>query len=200
MERFIGAVSLTVLLMGLAAVAQVQPEASRPISKLVSPTSRKLLNPNQFAADSLLSRAELAQLLVTAFRLRSTPAAAQDNATDVPQFHWAKAEIQTVLSRGIMSRDRQGRFNPNQPVARAEALAALAKAQGKKPLPETVTQEILSRYPDAVQVPVAQRGAIAASIQTGGFPLEAGKIAPSAPITRGDMVKVLGVYLGQNKK
>jgi hypothetical protein len=201
MERFIGAISLTVLLMGLTAVAQVQPEASSPMSKL-SPASRALLDPdpslNKLATDSPLSRAELAQLLVKAFQIR--PALKPTKAIDVPDSHWAKAEIQTVLSRGIMSRDRQGNFHPNQLVPRTEALAALAKAQGKKILSEPAINDILSRYPDAIQIPAADRGAIAMSLQTGIFPLEAGKIAPMTPITRSDMVHALSIYLGETKK
>jgi S-layer homology domain len=200
MERFIGAVSLTVLLMGLTAVAQVQPEASSPLSNL-SPASRALLDPsvNKLAQDSPLSRAELAQLLVKAFQLRPAPKSVK--AIDVPADHWAKSEIQTVLSRGIITPDRQGNFHPNQLVPRAEALAALAKAQGKnKTLPEQSINEILSRYPDAIQIPAADRGAIALSLKTGVLPLESGKIAPLTPITRNDMAHALSVYLGKNKK
>jgi S-layer homology domain len=201
MERFIGAISLTVLLMGLTAVAQVQPEASSPVSKL-SPTSRALINPdpglNKLAPDSPLSRAELAQLLVKTFQLRPAPKTVK--AIDIPNSHWAKADIQTVLSRGIMTPDRQGNFHPNQLVPRAEALAALAKAQGKKALPESTINQILSRYPDAIQIPAADRGAIALSLKTGSLPLESGKIAPLSPITRNDMVHALSVYLGENKK
>jgi S-layer homology domain len=199
MERVIGAISLTVLLMGLTAVAQVQPESPNPLSKL-SPASRALLDPalNQLPTNSPLSRAELAQLLVKTFQLRPTPKPTK--AIDVPDSHWAKSEIQTVLSRGIMSRDRQGNFHPNQLVPRTEALTALAKAQGKKVLSEQAINDILSRYPDATQIPAADRGAIAMSLQTGIFPLESGKIAPMTPITRSDMVHALSVYLGENKK
>jgi hypothetical protein len=199
MERFIGAVSLTVLLMGLTAVAQVQPPDSSPLSNL-SPASRALLDPsvNKLAKDSPLSRAELAQLLVKAFQLRPAPQSVK--AIDVPADHWAKSEIQIVLSRGIMIADRQGNFHPNQLVPRAEALAALAKAQGKKTLPEQSINEILSRYPDAIQIPAADRGAIAMSLKTGVLPLESGKIAPMTPITRNDMAHALSVYLGKNKK
>jgi hypothetical protein len=97
--------------------------------------------------------------------------------------------------------DRQGNFHPNQLVPRAEALAALAKAQGKKKtLPEQTINEILSRYPDAIQIPTADRGAIAMSLKTGVLPLESGKIAPMTPITRNDMAHALSVYLEKNKK
>jgi S-layer homology domain len=202
MERFIGAISLTVLLMGLTAVAQVQPEPS-PLSNL-SPASRALLDPalNKLTPDSPLIRAELAQLLVKTFQLRPAPKSVR--AIDIPASHWAKADIQTVLSRGIMTLDRQGNFNPDQLVPRAEALAALAKTQGKKTLPESTINQILSRYPDAIQVPPADRGTIAMSLKTGSLPLESGKIAPLSPITRNDMVHALSVYQdkyqGKNKK
>jgi hypothetical protein len=200
MERFIGAISLTILLMGLTAVAQVQPqpEGSGSLSKLMSPTSKTLLAPEEIPADSPITRADLAQLLVKTFQIRPLPQKVQ--AKDVPGSYWAHSEIQTLLSRGIMTRDRQGRFNPNQAVSRAEALAVLAKAQGKKPLPETTVNDILSRYPDAIQIARADRSAIAASLQTGILPLESGKIAPHTPITRNDMVHALNVYQEDHKK
>jgi S-layer homology domain len=200
MERFIGAISLTVLLMGLTAVAQVQPqpEGSGSLSKLMRPTAKTLLAPDKAPADPPITRADLAQLLVKTFQLRPLPQKVQ--AKDVPESYWAHSEIQTILSRGIMTRDRQGKFHPNQPVSRAEALATLAKAQGKKPLSTPTVNDILSRYPDAIQIATADRSAIAASLKTGILSLESGKIAPHAPITRNDMVHALSAYQGDNKK
>lgn len=200
MERFIGAISLTVLLVGLTAVAQVQPQPERSgsLSKLISPTSKTLLDLNEAPADPLITRADLAQLLVKTFQLR--PLHQKVQVKDVPESYWAHSEIQTVISRGIMTCDRQGKFNPQQSVSRAEALAILAKAKGKKPLPAPIVNHILSRYPDAIQIASADRSTIAASLQTGTLPLESGKIAPHIPITRNDMAHALRVYLGQNKK
>lgn len=203
MERFIGAISLTVLLVGLTAVAQVQPqpEGSGSLSKLISPTSKTLLDPDGFPADPPVTRADLAQLLVKTFQLRPLHQKVQvKQVKDVPESYWAHSEIQTVISRGIMTCDRQGKFNPQKSVSRAEALAILAKAKGKKPLPAPIVNHILSRYPDAIQIASADRSAIAASLQTGILPLESGKIAPHVPITRNDMAHALRVYLGQNKK
>lgn len=200
MERFIGAISLTVLLVGLTAVAQVQPqpEESGSLSKLISPTSKTLLALHETPTDPPITRADLAQLLVKTLQLR--PLSQKVQAKDVPESYWAHLEIQTVLSRGIMTRDRQGKFYPNQSVSRAEALATLAKAQGKKSLPAPTVNAILSRYPDAIQIATADRSAIAMSLQAGILPLSSGKIAPHTPMTRIDMVRALSIYRGDNKK
>ncbi|MBW4514981.1 MAG: S-layer homology domain-containing protein [Timaviella obliquedivisa GSE-PSE-MK23-08B] len=200
MERLIGAISLTVLLVGVSAVAQVQPQPEGSLSKLISPASKTLLASDKVPADPPLSRAELAQLLVKEFRLRPFSQISQAKVQDVPESYWAHSEIQTVLSRGIMTCDRQGKFHPSQPVPRTEALAILAKAQGEKPLPESTVKAILSRYPDAVQIPKADRSAIAMSLQSGILPLDSGKIAPHTPMTRSAMVRVLSIYKGDNKK
>jgi hypothetical protein len=183
MERFFGAISLTVLLLGLTAVTQVQP--STPL------ISSKILTVN---ADVPLSRADLAKLLVKTFQLRSTPQSVAFK--DIAKSHWAYADIQTVVSLGLMA-DRQGKFLPDQAVPRAEALAILAKAKGLEPLPEKMVNDILSRYPDAAEVPSGSRGAIATSLQTGLLSPKAGKIAPLSPMTRGDMVHALGVLSGK---
>jgi S-layer homology domain len=190
MERFFGAISLTVLLLGLTAVAQVQP--SPPL------ISSKVLLPNN--ADAPLSRADLAKLLVKTLGLHPLPQTLPQTVTlpDVSKSHWAHAEIQTVVSLGLMT-TRQGQFLPNQPVPRAEALAILAKAKGLEPLPEKAVTEILSRYPDGKEVPTGARGAIATSLQTGLLSPKAGKIAPLSPITRGDMVHALGILSGRTE-
>jgi hypothetical protein len=202
MERFLGAISLTVLLLGLSSVAQVQPQPEGSLSKLISPTAKTLLAPDKVPADPPLSRADFAQLLVKTFQLRplSQTVQAKTQAQDVPESYWAHSDIQIVLSQGIMTCDRQGNFHPNRTVPRAEALAILAKAQGEKPLPEPTVKAILSRYPDAIQIPTADRSAIAMSLQAGILPLDSGKIAPHTPMTRNDMVRVLSVYTGDNKK
>ena len=200
MERFIGAISLTVLLVGLSAVAQVQPTPEGSLSKLISPTSKTLLAPDPAPTDPPLSRADFAQLLVTTFQLRPLPQTNQAKVQDVPESYWAHSDIQVVLSRGMMNCDRQGKFHPNESVPRTEALAILAKAQGKKPLPEATVKAILKRYPDAIQIPLADRSAIALSLQAGVLPLDSGKIAPHTPMTRNAMARVLSVYVGDNKK
>ncbi|NJR39536.1 MAG: S-layer homology domain-containing protein [Leptolyngbyaceae cyanobacterium CSU_1_4] len=200
MERLIGAISLTVLLVGLSAVAQVQPPPEGSLSKLISPTSKTLLTLDKSPADPPLSRAEFAQLLVQAFRLRPASQGSQAQAGDVPASHWAHSDVQIVLSRGIMSRDRQGNFRPHESVPRTEALAILAKAQGKKPLPESTVKAILKRYPDSIQIPTADRSAIALSLQAGILPLDSGRIAPHTPMTRNTMVRALSLYKGGNKK
>jgi len=200
MERFIGAISLTALLIGLSAVAQVQPQPEGSLSELISPTSKTLLAPDKTPADPPLSRADFAQLLVQTFQLRLLPQTNQAKVKDVPESYWAHSDIQIVLSRGVMSCDRQGKFYPNQVVPRTEALAILIKAQGKKPLPESTVKAILKRYPDAIQIPTADRGAIAMSLQAGLLSLDSGKIAPHTPMTRNAMARLLSVYVGDNKK
>lgn len=194
MERFIGAISLTVLLVGLSAVAQVQPPPEGSLSKLISPTSKTLLAPDKTPTNLPLNRADFAQLLVKTFHLRPLSQVAQAQPQDIPKSYWADSEIKTVLGHGIMTCDRQGNFRPNQSVPRAEALVILAKVQGKKPLPESTVKTILSRYPDAIQIPTADRSAIAMSLQAGILPLNSGKIAPHTPMTRSDMIHVLSIY------
>ncbi len=183
MERLFGAISLTVLLLGLTAIAQVEPAPPSATSQVLLPES----------ADAPLSRADLAKLLVKSLQLRPLPPSA--TIPDVPPSHWAAADIQTVVSLGIMT-VHQGQFLPNQFVPRAEALAILARAKGLEPLPEKTAIAILNRYPDGDDVPRGTRGAIARSLQNGLLNPKAGKIAPLSPMTRGDMVYALGILSG----
>jgi hypothetical protein len=188
MERFLSALSLTVLLVGLSAVAQVQPPNQATLG------FKKNLPSLTPTADLPLSRAELAKILTQRFDLRVQSAIVA--IPDLDKSHPAYTQIQAVLSHGLMTRDAEGQFYPDHLVPRAEALTIVAKAQGAKPLPEATVNQILSRYPYAQQIPMAARGAIATSLQNGWIPLKAGKIAPLSPITHREIGQALGIYLG----
>lgn len=52
---------------------------------------------------------------------------------DVPDHHWAKAEIEKAVYYGLLSGSSDTEFSPAEPITRADFVSALARAQG---LPE----------------------------------------------------------------
>lgn len=196
-ERFISALSLTLLLTSLSAVAQVQL-SSDPIANVTAAGWMTNYPDGTFRAEAVLSRAELASILVKAFRLnqRQPLFANTVELQDVPRSHWAYNEIQTVLRNGIMNGYREGQFFPEQRVTRAEAFSIIAQAHGVFQFPEETVSKLLDSYPDAAEIPSWARKSMATALYEGFVNLQVDqKIAPLAPMTRGDLAHALGVYL-----
>lgn len=199
-ERFLSALSLTLLLSSLSAVAQVQrpTDSIDPIAEVTATGWMNVYSDGNFRSESVLSRAELASILVKAFRLgqrqpqQSNPVQLQD----VPASHWAYADIQTVLQNGIMMGYREGRFFPEQRMTRAEAFSIIAQAYGVFQFPEESVSEILSPYPDATAIPAWAKKSMATALHEGFVNLQPDRqIIPLAPMTRGDAAYALSVYL-----
>lgn len=201
MQRFISALSLTVLLSGVSALAQVQP-SQNPVNQVIE-AGLMSANPNgDFQAETILSRAELASILVKTFQLnqRTSNQTSAVPVQDVPRSHWAYDDIQTVLRSGVMTGYREGRFFPDQRVTRAEAFSIFAQAYGVFQFPDATVNDILSRYPDAGSIPAWARKSMATALYEGFVNTDANsQINPLSPMTRGDMAHALSVYLSRQE-
>ncbi|WP_413173767.1 S-layer homology domain-containing protein [Anabaena azotica] len=189
----------------------IQAQATEPhsisnydyIQKVLEAKLMDNLPDGQFYPEKLISRAELASILVKAFYLDKREIAKQKKAIivpDVPKYHWAYQDIQTVLKTDIMKGYRGNMFFPNQKVTRAEGLAIFAQAYGVFQFPDQTINEILRPYPDAAIIPNWARKAIATVITEEFINTDAqGNIQPLNPMTRGDMAYLLSKYLQRQK-
>lgn len=189
------------------------PESSTPPASQLAPDNiQQVVAANlmanypdgQFHPERMISRAELAAILVKAFQLDKRVAANPETPTevqDVPASHWAYKDIQTVLKTGIMKGYRGNMFFPNQKVNRAEAFAILAQAYGVYQFSDNIVAEILAKYPDADAIPDWAKKSVATALDSGFVNTDAqGNIYPLQPITRGDMAYALSKYLELQKK
>lgn len=198
MERFVSALSLTILLTGLAAVAQVQSSPRDPIQEVFASGLMSPSPDGEFREDEAVSRAELASILVKTFRLnqRHIEHHVLLDVEDVPPSHWAYHDIQLVLRNGIMTGYREGRFYPDQRITRAEAFAIFAQAHGVFQFSEQAIDEVLAPYPDASKIPGWARKSMATAIHEGFVNLKAhNQIEPLSPMTREDVAYALSSYL-----
>lgn len=170
-----------------------------PIDRVVSAGLMNKDASGNFNADGLVSRADLAMILVKTFGLerRKTAQKPDREVPDVPKSYWAYSAIQTALKTGTMSGYRDGMFFPNQRVTRAEALAIFAQAYGVFQFPEPSISEILANYPDAGEIPNWARKSLATALYEGfvNIDLATNKINPLKPMTRGDIAYALIKYL-----
>ncbi len=158
----------------------------------------------QFHPERLVTRAELASVLVKAFDLTSRPHNRKETMpiADVSATHWAFPSIQTMLKTDTMLGYHQNqRFFPNHLVSRAEGYAIIAQAYGVYQFEQDSLKELLAPYQDRSQIPYWANKAIATSIRE-GFIHQRGKspqshLYPMDPLTRGDLVYALDVYLSR---
>lgn len=193
-KRLMSALSLTIMLSGLSAMAQ----PVSPIDRVVQAGLMSRTAGGDFREGAFLSRAELATILVKAFKLndRVSPQSAAVQVQDVPSSYWAYSDIQTVLRNGVMTGYREGRFFPEQRVTRAEAFSIFAQAYGVFQFPDQTIDNILSQYPDAAQVPSWARRSIATALYEGFVNVDANQnINAAQPMTRADMAYALSRYL-----
>ncbi|MBK1988156.1 S-layer homology domain-containing protein [Sphaerospermopsis aphanizomenoides BCCUSP55] len=210
MRHLISAISLTVVLQTCPIIVQAQSTEQVPvkssedyIQKVLQAKLMDNLPDGQFYPERLISRAELASILVKAFYLDQRQIAKQEKTIvvpDVPNYYWAYQDIQTVLKTDIMKGYRGNMFFPNQKVTRAEGLAIFAQAYGVFQFPKQTINAILQSYPDAQFIPNWARKAIATVITEGFMNTDAqGNINPLHPMTRGDMAYLLSKYLQRQK-
>ncbi|MBD2359152.1 S-layer homology domain-containing protein [Tolypothrix sp. FACHB-123] len=209
MRQFISTLSLVFLLQNFSAIpllsvaqaASIEP--SEAIQKVVAAKWMTNSADGNFYPERLISRAELAAIMVKVFGLDKRQAVSKENivVNDVPSSHWAFNDIQIVLKTDIMKGYRGNLFFPNQRVTKAEALAIFAQAYGVFQFPEETVKEILASHPDAGSIPTWARQAIATVITEGFINTDAqGNIFPLRPMTRGDMAYVLSKYLQRQQK
>ncbi len=175
---------------------QNSAQSSKAIQRVVTAKLMTNYSDGNFYAEKLMSRAELAAIMVKTFALDKRNLPSEDvEVADVPSSHWASKDIQTVLKTGIMKGYRGNLFFPNQRVTRAEGLAIFAQAYGVFQFSDDTVNEILSTYSDKESIPNWAKKAIATVVTEGFIDSWQPQLSPLKPMTRGDMAYVLSQYL-----
>ncbi len=81
------------------------------------------IDQEQFAPDKVVTRAQAATLLVRAMNLSLDYGST--HFKDIPHTHWAKHYIQTAYKNGLFIGDKNGYFNPEQPLTREQMAAVI---------------------------------------------------------------------------
>ena len=204
MRKLLSTLSLVLLLQNLplSVAKALEPSEKLHSEEIQQVITAKLMTNSpdgNFYPERMISRAELAAILVKAFNLEQREAVKQQESKtvpDVPRSHWAFNDIQTVLKTDIMKGYRGNLFFPNQRVTRAEGMAIFAQAYGVFQFGDSTVNEILEPHPDAVSIPVWDRRAIATVVAEGFINTDAqNNISRLRPMTRGDMAYLLSQYL-----
>jgi len=184
---------------------KVSTQPSDSVTKVVAAKLMTNFPDGNFYPEKLITRGELASILVKAFQLDKRQAASKGAditpPADVSPGHSAFNDIQTVLKTGIMKGYRNNLFFPNQRINRAEALAIFAQAYGVFQFGDDTVNEILAPHPDAASIPGWARKAIATIVTEGFINTDTqGNLFPLQPMTRGDMALVLSKFLQREQR
>jgi len=210
MKKLLGTLTLITLLQTSPIIAQEKSPKTIPVTsseyiqRVVNSKLMDNFSDGKFYKDKLISRAELASILVKAFYLDKRAIISQKKSLfipDVPPSYWAYKDVQIVLKTDIMKGYRGNLFFPNQRVTRAEGLAIFAQAYGVFQFPDQIVNKILSSHPDAKNIPDWARKAIATVIAEEFVNMDTqGNIYPLRPISRGDLAYVLSKFLQRQHK
>jgi hypothetical protein len=198
MRRIASILPLVFLLQGIPVVAQ-NAAPLEPVEQVVAAGLMSASPDGNFRPEGILSRAELASILVKTFKLdkRAPQKQAAIPLQDVPPSYPAYNDIQLVLKNNVMSGYREGQFFPNQRVTRAEAFSIFAQAYGVFQFPDDTVAELLSRYSDSDKIPDWAKKSLVTALYEGFVNIDqtTNRINPLEPMTRGDMAYALSKYL-----
>ena len=153
-----------------------------------------------FKPNRNISRAEFATMLVKGFNLDDCGLSTECKFKDVPTSNWANAAIAKAVDENLLAGYPNGKFEPNHPVTRAEALTTIAKGMTCD-IDQCKADEILSKYADGNTVPNWARIPIAKSLQNGALKdsPNPNMIMPNKDATRAEiasMMQTVRVALG----
>ena len=118
----------------------------------------------QFEPSKEITRGEYAKMLDRAFAERSattTPV----SFNDIPDSYPRKEAIDKSVQLGFMTGYSPTKFAPNQPIPRYQLQISLAKGL-QLPIPPG-TDKVLSKFPDAAQMPTYAREKMSAAVDSG---------------------------------
>jgi uncharacterized surface protein with fasciclin (FAS1) repeats len=103
-----------------------------------------------FKPEQAVTRAEFAAMIQKAFNQNPARQLPQGGFSDVPANYWAAAAIQEAYETGFMSGYPQNRFQPNERIAKVDAIVALTSGLG---LNASDTSSVNTYFTDASAIP-----------------------------------------------
>ncbi|WP_373538790.1 S-layer homology domain-containing protein [Chamaesiphon sp.] len=145
---------------------------------------------DRFDPSKQITRGEYAKMLDRAFADRPTTATAV-NFNDIPADYPRKEAVDKSVQLGFMAGYSPTKFAPNQSIPRYQLQISLAKGL-QLPIP-TSAEQVLSKFPDAAQMPTYAREKMAAAVDS-GLTIKDGtadRLKPAQNATRADAAALI---------
>lgn len=153
-----------------------------------------------YKADNNVIRAEFCSMVVSALRLREKSIDSIRNFKDVEDWYWAYNDIQLASFFDLVVGTPDGYFYPKNTVTRAEALSVVLNSLSTNDMTHEEALQILSKYPDAKEVPLWALVKTAKAVQNGlmyNTPGHEHTLEPNRPATRGEIAMFLYKMMAQ---
>lgn len=144
-----------------------------------------------FKPNRNISRAEMASMVVKGYNLENTQMTSEGDFKDVPKYHWAYEAINKGASSDMIAGHPDGKFHPNSPITRCEAMSILSKGINC-PMDACKADEILGKYQDGSSIPSWAKEHIAKAIDNGALKdSTSSRIRPQDNATRAEVSSML---------
>lgn len=146
---------------------------------------------NTLGVRNQATRGEVMQMIYNAFNLDKQVASVTSNFTDVPSTHAYYTAINAANQLGIAQGD-QGKFRPNEPITRQDAMTLLYRAFVKLGVTMTSgTASDLQSFGDFKEVSSYAIEPLASMARSGIIQGDAGLIKPTGNVSRGEISVML---------
>lgn len=138
---------------------------------------------NFYPQDSI-TRAEFVKVINRMFGLTTTSGV---TFTDVPNSYWAKNEIDIAVTNGVANGYGNGKFEPEKPITRQEAIKMIANYLK---ISDT-NHDKIATFPDYDQIADWAKNEIEVAVEKGYIKGNNGMILPKANMSRAEAVAML---------
>lgn len=153
-----------------------------------------------YKADNNVTRAEFCSMVVSALRLREKSIDTTRDYKDVEDWYWAYNDIQLASFFDLVVGTPDGYFYPTNTVTRAQALSVVLNSLSISDMTQEEALAILSKYPDANEVPLWALVKTAKAVQNGlmyNTPGHEHTLEPNREATRGEVAMFLYKMMAQ---
>ena len=134
----------------------------------------------------------MASMVVKGYNLENTPMTQSGDFKDVSKNYWAYEAINKGVSSNMLAGHPDGKFHPDSPITRCEALSILSKGINC-PMDNCRADEILGKFSDGSSVPSWAKEHVAKAIDVGALKdsIATNKIRPQDKATRAEVSSML---------
>ena len=153
-----------------------------------------------YKADNNVTRAEFCSMVVSALRLREKSIDTVRDFKDVENWYWAYNDIQLASFFDLVVGTPDGYFYPTNTVTRAQVLSVVLNSLSTNDMTQEEALGILSKYPDANEVPLWALVKTAKAVQNGlmyNTPGHEHTLEPNREATRGEVAMFLYRMMAQ---
>ncbi|NMO94940.1 InlB B-repeat-containing protein [Paenibacillus lemnae] len=169
--------------------------SKQAVNDMASRMIVKGMNENQYNPNAVITRAELAAIVVRALGLEENSSSA--SFSDVKPGDWYAGAVGKAAEYGLIEGYDNGTFAPNRTITRQEALVIMARAMKEANLQadEVNADSVLSPFADQAQVAPWAKPAMAAAVKFGLVQGSNKGLMPAGNLTRAETAAIVQRFL-----